>query len=167
MKDIYDVKIIFCAVLLQLHTNIENINGRRLCHQKIYLLEKLGVDLGFCDFSFWIRPYSHSLNIFLDENFYFYQGLESIRSVNILPEVNEKITLINQLQNEKTKDINTFDWYELLASYLYIYLHSISWNIKNTNEHIYQELRALNSKFTQSQCKTACRVLMKYSFIKN
>ena len=98
----------------------ETFEDRLSAQKKIYLLQRLGIDLGY-SYNWYVHgPYSPELTNYL------YNNLEMLKqydfSLYMLSEgANSAIEKIKKLENDKTEVLSSSDWLELLASYLYLY----------------------------------------------
>lgn len=143
----------------------DSFDDRLLCQKKVYLLQSLGIDLGYT-YNWYVRgPYSPSLTN------YIYSNLDVLSSNDFskykLSEAAEKsIGQVNILAIERKEDMGLASWYELLASLLYIDKNRQSWNIDGQDVSLFCTLMKQKPKYNAEQCQYAYGVLRKRGFVK-
>ena len=138
---------------------------RLICQKKVYLLQSLGVHLGF-NYDWYIYgPYSKGLASYVYSNFDVLSDCDFTK-YRLSKKVIDKIDIVNNLTNEKTEELTDANWYELLASLLYISEHRYFWNIKpiTGNRSAKEILLAIKKQFTEEQCDKANYCLIKSGF---
>lgn len=97
----------------------DTFEDRLIGQKKIFLLQEMGVNIGY-DYNWYVRgPYSPSLTN------YIYHNLDMLKEQDfskytLQNNVQEKIDNINSLDKKKPESLSVPSWYELLASVLYI-----------------------------------------------
>lgn len=136
---------------------IDSFNDRIISQKKIYLLQQLGTELGYT-YNWYIRgPYSPSLTT------YMYNKLDMLTekdfsNYRLGREHQDNINKVNSLSNYKSSDVSLAEWYELLASLVYISSNKESWGVTDQNG-LFNTLIEHKPQFTLSQCKEAYKVL--------
>ena len=136
--------------------NIDTLKDRILLQKKVFLLQQLGVNLGF-SYSWYLHgPYSKELTSLA------YQcvpmGMESFSSYQLKSEIEKKVIQVNNLINNLNFDnylLGISDWYELVASIVY------SLNQDNTQENAIDEVLALKPWFNREEAEQAIAVWSK------
>ena len=143
----------------------ESFNDRLICQKKIYLLQSLGVDLGY-SYNWYVRgPYSPALTN------YIYSNLDVLSSTDfsryaLSEEAEKRINQVNDLEKDKTQDMEKVSWYELLASLLYIDNNRKSWNIDDRDDSLFDTLISQKPKYNVEQCRYAYEILRLRGFVK-
>lgn len=94
-------------------------DDRLLTQKKVFLLQELGVNLGYA-YNWYVRgPYSPDLTA------YVYNNLDVLKEQDfsryrISDDAQKQIDTVNAFANEKPDSLSVSSWYELLASVLYI-----------------------------------------------
>lgn len=102
-----------------LNISKDTFEDRLLSQKKIFLLQEMGVNIGY-SYNWYVRgPYSPSLTT------YIYHNLDMLKEQDfskytLQDNVQEKIDNINSLDKKKPETLSIPSWYELLASVLYI-----------------------------------------------
>lgn len=134
-----------------LGVNIDTFDNRLLCQKKIYLLQELGVDMGYT-YNWYVHgPYSPDLTAYLFRNLDVLKELDFSKYAFSVS-VQEKIDIVNSFINEKPYSLSVPSWYELLASVLYIHKR---WN----NENEIETLKQFKPQFEYQQVETAVNAL--------
>lgn len=97
----------------------DSFDDRLLSQKKVFLLQELGVNLGY-SYNWYVRgPYSpdlttyifHNLDMLKEQDFSDYRFSDAVQG---------KVDAVNSLVNAKPDSLSVPSWYELLASVLYI-----------------------------------------------
>ena len=142
----------------------ESFDDRLVCQKKIYLLQSLGVDLGYT-YNWYIRgPYSPTLTD------YIYNNLDILNSndfekYHLSEKAEQCIEKVNSLEDKKIQGMEIVSWYELLASLLYIYNNKISWKIDNQESSLFEVLMKYKPQYNKEQCCYAFSVLKEKDFV--
>lgn len=97
----------------------DTFDERLLSQKKIFLLENLGVEIGY-SYNWYIRgPYSPDLTSYIFANLDMLRE-QDLSKYSLSENVKEKIEIVNGLANKKPDSLDTSSWYELLASIFYI-----------------------------------------------
>lgn len=97
----------------------ETFSERLLSQKKIFLLQELGVDVGY-SYNWYIRgPYSPDLTNYIYNNLDVLKGRD-FSGYQLSSAVKTKIDSVNNLAQKKPDSLSIPSWYELLASVLYI-----------------------------------------------
>lgn len=135
---------------------------RLICQKKIYLLQSLGVSLGY-DYNWYVHgPYSPSLTSYVYDNL---DALttKSFEGYSLTSEAERNVQRVNELENDKPDDLTVSSWYELLASLLYIFVNRESWKIED--DQLFDTLIKYKPKYSNEQCENAFEILEKRQFI--
>lgn len=138
--------LIFKALKL----NIDNLDNRIIAQKKIFLLQELGVKLGYSYNWYLHGPYSPDLTSYLYDNLkVFYNGF-NFEGYTCTETVSNYIDKINDLGNNVPEGFNIVSWYELLASLLYLYEKD---GLKN--KKLFKKLIGYKPQYSEKQCKIA------------
>ena len=133
--------------------NIEKdtFDDRLLSQKKIFLLQELGVNIGY-SYNWYIRgPYSPDLTTYIFNNLDMLKE-QDFSDYKFTDTVKGKIDSINGLAVKKPKTLTVTSWYELLASVLYIYR---KWG----KENVYESLIQHKPQYTKEQFDAAVKEL--------
>lgn len=136
----------------------DTFDDRLICQKKLYLLQELGTDLGYT-YNWYVRgPYSPALTN------YVYNNLEVLACTDfsqykLSGTAERNMNSVNELLNDKTEDMSESEWYELLASLLYIEKNKQSWNIDDEDSSLIAELIKYKPQYDQKKCEHALNVL--------
>lgn len=140
---------------------IDKLTDRQLLQKKIYLLQEL-IDIFNYHYIWEINgPYSIDLS---DDYFDLLNEEVILKELKLRQSIQNDITLINSLKNNKPNNLTDLLWYQLLSSLLFIYNNRTSWKVINKAEIISTLL--IYQKFTINQCYRAWNILTRYEFIK-
>jgi len=152
-------------IFQKLNLSKETFNDRLICQKKIYLLQSVGVDLGY-EYNWYVRgPYSPSLTT------YIYNNLDMLKNYDFSKyalnhDAEKFIEKVNNLSQKKSLDISDASWYELLASLLFIHNNKMGWKITSDNpEDLYTMLIQYKPQYNREQCKAAFDILNEEAFI--
>ena len=152
-------------VFQQLGIHKDNFNDRLIAQKKIYLLQVLGIDLGY-HYNWYLHgPYSPSLTNYMYANWDWMQESDEILSpYKLSARANDSVQRVNKLaQQSEQADLGEAAWYELLASLHYIYQNSKSWAVQGINE-VFEKLRQYKPQYSEEQCYEAFNVLLQEGF---
>lgn len=142
-----------------------SLNNRVIIQKKIYLLQEQDVDLGYC-YNWYLKgPYSPSLTSYVYENLDTLKSME-YNGASLNGKVLNKIEKINEFQECKPDNLSEADWYELLASLLYIHKNCNMWSIKNDKENVIKTLIDEKPKYSREDCQIALNKLIEFDYIK-
>ena len=152
--------IIFQKMNIQLKT----FDERLISQKKIYILQSLGIDLGYSYNWYVYGPYAPTLAN------YMYNNLDLLNSSDFseytLAETVEKnIDMVESLGKGKPADLSLASWYELIASLLYIHNNRESWRINSDEESLFNQLIESKPKYSKEQCEKAWKYLRTNNFI--
>lgn len=98
----------------------ETFDDRLLNQKKVFLLQELGVNLGY-SYNWYVRgPYSPDLTTYIFNNLDVLKE-HDFSDYRISDAVQGKINSVNDLASTKPASLSIPSWYELLASVLYIH----------------------------------------------
>lgn len=98
----------------------DTFDDRLLSQKKLFLLQELGVNLGY-SYNWYVRgPYSPDLTTYIFNNLDVLKE-QDFSNYRFSDTVQGKINLVNALATAKPDSLSTPSWYELLASVLYIH----------------------------------------------
>ena len=129
----------------------DTFDDRLLSQKKIFLLQELGVNLGYT-YNWYVHgPYSpdlttyifNKLDVLKEEDFSDYRFSEAVQ---------EKVETVNALAAKKPGALSMCSWYELLASVLYI-------KRKWKKEDVFASLVKHKPKFSEEQFEAAVQEL--------
>ena len=129
----------------------DTFDDRLLSQKKMFLLQELGVNLGYT-YNWYVHgPYSpdlttyifHKLDVLKEQDFSEYRFSEAVQG---------KVNTVNALAAKKPDALSMCSWYELLASVLYI-------KTKWKKEDVFASLVKHKPKFTKEQFEAAVREL--------
>lgn len=97
----------------------DTFDDRLLSQKKVFLLQELGVNLGY-SYNWYVRgPYSPDLTTYIFRNLDMLKE-QDFSDYRFSEAVQGKVDAVNSLDNAKPDSLSTPSWYELLASVLYI-----------------------------------------------
>ncbi len=97
----------------------DSLDDRIISQKKIFILQEMGIDVGYC-FNWYIRgPYSPDLTTYIYNNLDMLKD-QDFSKYTISKSAEDKIKVVNSLEKEKPSSLNLAAWFELLASVLYI-----------------------------------------------
>ena len=129
----------------------DSFDDRLISQKKLYLLQMLGIDIGY-SYNWYIRgPYSPHLSTYVFNNLDVLKE-QDFSAYNLSDTVKKAIDKINNLENKKPESLSISSWYELLASVLYIYTN---WN----SSDVYISLIEHKPQYTQSEFNVAMEQL--------
>ena len=114
-----DIDIAKGLIFQTLDVKKDSLDNRIISQKKIFLLQEMGIDIGY-SYNWYIHgPYSPDLTA------YMYENLDMLKDYNFsgykLSDIaKDKIQIINNLEKKKPHTLTVVSWYELLASVLYI-----------------------------------------------
>ena len=98
----------------------DTFDDRLLSQKKVFLLQELGVDMGY-SYNWYVRgPYSPDLTTYIFNNLDVLKE-QDFSNYRFSDTVQKKISSVNALANSKPDSLSIPSWYELLASVLYIH----------------------------------------------
>lgn len=153
--------IIFQSLRLQK----DGFDDRLICQKKIYLLQALGIDLGY-HFD-WLEygPYSKTLATYIYDNFDILNEYDFTK-YKLRPNVTDSIKIVNDLEKENNTNLANAQWYELLGSLLFIRENfTLFEKVKKCErETVIDALIAAKPRYDEKQCNAAMACLAKYNF---
>lgn len=138
-------------VFQALQISKETFEDRLICQKKIYLLQELGINLGY-SYNWYIRgPYSPDLTS------YVYNKLDVLSDYDfsghsLSAKANERVQKVNNLANVTPKTLSQASWYELLASVLYL-------QKKRKTDDLFETLIRYKPQYNQEEFKVAFETL--------
>jgi len=143
----------------------ETFDDRLIAQKKIYLLQMLGIDLGYHYKWYLHGPYAPSLTSYMYANLDWIQKSEEVfASYKLSAKAKDCVRRVNELAKHSMKaDLGEAAWYELLASLHYIYQNNKSWEVKGTDD-VFEKLRQYKPQYSQEQCQVAFNVLEQEGF---
>lgn len=145
-------------VFQEMDIGIGDFEKRLISQKKIYLLQELGLNLGY-SYNWYVRgPYSPDLTAYLYNNIDVLSGY--LFGDYTLSEIaKEKVEIINLMADEKPLDLSKGEWYELLASLLYI---KKNWKL---SRELSDTLLEVKPKYDRTQITKAYNALEKNGFV--
>lgn len=138
----------------------DDFNDRLIAQKKIYLLQVLGIDLGY-HYSWYLHgPYSPALTSYMYANLdWIEESGEILSKYKLSDRAKNSVQRVNELWKKiKLKDLNEAACYELLASLHYIHQNMKSWAVKDKNE-VFEKLLQYKPQYSEEQCRVAFGVL--------
>lgn len=131
----------------------DTFDERLLSQKKIFLLESLGIEIGY-SYNWYIRgPYSPDLTSYIFANLDMLRE-QDLSKYSLSENVQEKIKVVNGFAEKKPDSLNIPAWYELLASIFYI---RKMW--KKDKDDTFQTLIKYKPKYTKDQFDLAILLL--------
>ena len=155
-----NIDIANALIFQHLGIHKDNFDDRLIAQKKIYLLQVLGIDLGY-HYNWYLHgPYSPSLTNYMYANWDWIQESEEVlRPYKLSDRASDNVQRVNRLAQQSTKaDLGEAAWYELLASLHYIYQNSKSWAVKGIDE-AFEKLRQYKPQYSEEQCRMAFNIL--------
>ncbi len=132
----------------------DTFDERLLSQKKVFLLQELGVDIGY-SYNWYIRgPYSPDLANYIFHNLDILKE-QDLSGYRLSEESQDKIKLVNGLAGKKPDSLRSLpSWYELLASVLYIHK---AW--KKNGDDVFTSLLQYKPQYTREQFDAAVHEL--------
>lgn len=131
----------------------DTFDERLLSQKKIFLLESLGIEIGY-SYNWYIRgPYSPDLTSYIFANLDMLRE-QDLSKYSLSENVQEKIKVVNGFAEKKPDSLNIPAWYELLASIFYI---RKMW--KKDKDDTFPTLIKYKPKYTKDQFDSAILLL--------
>ena len=148
-------------ILKNLNIKSKNsLDNRVIIQKKIYLLQEQEVDLGY-EYNWYLKgPYSPTLTSYV----YILNSME-YNGVSLNDVVIGKIEKVNRFNEYKPDNLSEADWYELLASMLYIFKNYNAWAINKDKEDIIKTLIIEKPKYSPNDCEYAFEKLIESEYI--
>ncbi len=129
----------------------DSFDARLLSQKKIFLLQELGVDLGY-SYNWYVRgPYSPNLTNYIFNNLDILRE-QDFSQYHLAPQAQDCVNTVNTLASTKPSTLSVPSWYELLASVLYIHK---KWQKGND----YDTLIQYKPQYTEEQYNLAVQEL--------
>lgn len=133
-----------------LRISIDSLDDRIIAQKKVFLLQELGINLGY-SYNWYIHgPYSPTLTSYLYDNLEFLQEY-NFGDYACTNQVLNDINIVNDFGRNIPVGLNEVKWYELLASLLYL-------NRKDgiqIREELFDRLLKYKPQYTERQCELA------------
>ena len=167
----YDIAMYKILVLLDcwdINPSVKTeINNRKktIMQQKIYLLKKLGFDMGFW-FKWWNNPCDTNLYSYVKELHEKIDGNENaIPDTPLKDEVFKTCIAVNELPDKLKVNLDEYDKYILISSILF-------WSENadksyRTPKGIRKKVKSVKPKFTKKQIKVAYKLADKMNLLKD
>ena len=160
-----NIDIANALVFRALDIRKETFSDRLIAQKKMYLLQVLGIDLGY-HYSWYLHgPYSPSLTSYIYANLdWMQESEESLASYRLSDQARDSVQRVNGLAQKAAQEhLEKAAWYELLASLHYIYKNNKSWAVKAPDE-VFEKLRQYKPQYSKAQCQVAFDVLCREGF---
>lgn len=153
-----NIDIVNGIVFQNLGISNNNFENRLISQKKIYILQVLGINLGF-SYNWYVRgPYSPALTSYLYNNIEVLSS-EDFSKYTLTDEAKKSIDLVNSLSEYKRDlGLSVAQTYELLASLLYIIRNKKTWKATD-NDKIITLLLCYKPQFTKTQCENALEII--------
>lgn len=134
----------------------DTFDDRLVSQKKIYLLQELGLDIGYA-YNWYIRgPYSSDLTSYIFNNLDMLKE-QDLSKYQISNFAQQTLDIVNSLENQKPASLSVPSWYELLASVLYI--------IKNWgNSNAYESLIEHKPQYNKEEYDKAVEAIKSAGF---
>lgn len=97
----------------------DSFDNRIIAQKKIYLLQELGIDIGY-SYNWYLRgPYSPDLTTYIYNNIDMLKD-QQFSDVKLTDKAQVAINTVNGFASSKPSSLSVASWYELLASIHYI-----------------------------------------------
>ncbi len=125
----------------------DSFDNRIISQKKIFLLQEMGIEIGY-SYNWYIRgPYSPDLTTYIYDNLDMLKD-HDFSAYKLSDTAKAAIDAINGLEEAKPQTLSVVSWYELLASVLYIIR---KWNKENP----YESLIKYKPKYTKTDYDAA------------
>lgn len=152
-----DVDIARGLLFKLLKVSTDTFEERIIYQKKIYMLQSAGLNLGY-DYSWYLKgPYSPRLTTYIYDNLDVLSSLD-FTTYNLKEDVAERVSKINNFDKSKPPNLRNDEWYELLASLLFLHNNSASWKLQNEEDCI-QKLTELKPHYSRENCEFAFKSL--------
>ena len=153
-------------VFTRLNLSIDTFENRLIAQKKIYLLQGLGTDLGY-SYNWYIRgPYSPALSKYICSNYEMLSDADYSK-FSLVGNTETNIKTVNIIKNFNMYGMGTGDWYELLASILYLYHNYESFGIKKLcKDTLIEKIGILKPTYSRDECSHGIRILSEYGFFR-
>lgn len=161
------IDIVNGIIFNMLGLSIESFDDRLICQKKIYLLQALGVDLGY-KYNWYVHgPYSPTLTNYAYShidifNSYDFSGYE------LNEDAVERIAIVNDIANDRQEGCDEASWYELLASIVYVFSNLCSWGIVGgtdaTDNEVIRKVIEYKPQYDEDNCIHALEILRNRNF---
>ena len=148
----YDIAMYKILVLL-------DCPSKRLMQQKIYLLQKLGVDMGR-HFKWWNNPCDTDLYDYVKN---LHEKVDKIPDVMVKDRVYKACMTINSLPGRLKFDLDDLDKYILISSVVFWSENAYE---DKTPKGIMKKVQSLKPNYTKKQIKAAYRLADELGMIK-
>ena len=150
-----NIDIVNGLIFQALQIKKDTFDDRLLSQKKIFLLQELGVDIGY-SYNWYIRgPYSPDLTDYIFNNLDMLKE-QDFSKYRLADDVCTKIEKVNHLVQKKPDTLSIPSWYELLASVLYIHK---TWKKGEDNEKVYSTLVQYKPQYTAVHFQEAVSAL--------
>lgn len=158
------IDIVKGIVFKNLDINKDSFTNRLLSQKKIFLLQSLGVDLGYV-YNWYVHgPYSPALTNYIYNNIEVLL-ISDFSNYDLTDVTMNAIEKVKILANSKIAGLTEAELYELYASLLYIHKNN-TWGIDNTNDNeCIEKLLQYKPKYSKQQCEEAFKNLREDKFI--
>ena len=153
-----NIDIVNGIVFQNLGISNNNFENRLISQKKIYILQVLGINLGF-SYNWYVRgPYSPALTSYL------YNNIEVLSSFDfskytLADKAKKNIDLVKSLSDyHRQLGLSVSQTYELLASLLYIIQNRTAWKATD-DDKIIASLLYYKPQFSEEQCKSSLRII--------
>jgi uncharacterized protein YwgA len=148
-----NIDIAIGMVFQALRVKKDSFDSRIISQKKIFLLQEMGIDIGY-SYNWYIRgPYSPDLANYIYDNLDMLKD-HDFSAYKLSNAAKGAIDTINDLEETKPQNLTVVSWYELLASVLYIIR---KWNKENP----YETLIKYKPKYTKTDYDAAIIQLRK------
>lgn len=145
-----------------LELRIESFEDRLICQKKIYLLQELGIDLGYKYNWYVYGPYSPALTNYVYSHIDIFNNYD-FSEYELNEDAVERITIVNNIVNDRYEGCSEAGWYELLASIVYVFSNLSSWgivsNTDTTDAEVINKVIEYKPQYNENDCTHALRAL--------
>jgi len=137
--------------------NIDSLENRIIVQKKIFLTEKMGLNLGYA-FSWYIHgPYCPQLTEVVYECHS--MGLECFARYSLTDIARNVVTKVNELDELSDKmEMDRYQWLELLSSLVF-------WREDQEKQEAINDVKMYKPQFTEEQIQKAVSSLENYSIL--
>lgn len=158
----YNIDIANGLIFKEMGIDKGSIEQTLINQKKIYLIQEMGVELGYVYIWYTRGPYSSELSTYMHTNIDLFNE-NNFEGNDLTDMAKEKIKKVNLFSKDMPNELTEASWYELLSSVLYI---KNNWKHVD-NDDVYNKLIVFNPKYNRSQFIKAIEILQKEQLISN
>jgi len=168
VNNMNEINVAHGMIFQKLKLSMSTYEDKIITMKKMYLLKSLGTDLNHT-FLWYVRgPFSETLADYLGDNFDMLHHYD-FSQYKLADEAEKNIKRVNGLLDDKKQGIRDEQWYEVLASLLYISNANSnqSWRFDGKEESLFETFMKCRPQYNQEICQQAYNTLCTRGFIEN